>query len=76
MAIVGPFNKGSVLEFDYVNYREEAARRTITVIGFQFGSNDYHPEEQMFIQGFCHDRKQIRTFACKDISNMKALYYA
>lgn len=60
-----------VLEFDYVNHRGEQATRKCIVSSITFGGNQWHPEKTWLLLGFCLDRMEYRTFAMKDMTNVK-----
>lgn len=59
-----------VLEFDYVNYRGETAKRKAIPSSVQFGMTEYHPEPQWLMFAFCLDRMEYRNFAMQDMSNV------
>jgi hypothetical protein len=58
---------GGVYKFDYVNYRGDRSWRTVRVLGFRFGSNQWHPEEQLLIEVHDLDRGLDRAFAASGI---------
>lgn len=63
--------KGMVIEFDYVNYRNEHSHRTVTVVlGFWYGMTKYRPE-QMLLNAYDHEKKELRDFAVKDMRNVR-----
>ncbi|MCM3387261.1 hypothetical protein M3649_03830 [Ureibacillus chungkukjangi] len=61
------------IEFDYVNWRGEKGHRRTEVNMLYFGSTEYHPEEQWLLDGFDLDKSDFRTFAMKDMSNVKII---
>lgn len=64
--------RGSVINFDYVNWRGEKANRTIEVLHIRYGSTEWHPEDGFIITGGEH-RTGIRHFAAKDMTNVKVI---
>lgn len=64
---------GTTVEFTYKNWRGETATRSAVVSRFFWGNNEYHPEAQMIMEAFDTDKQELRTFAVKDISNLKVI---
>jgi predicted DNA-binding transcriptional regulator YafY len=62
--------RNNVIEFDYVNYRGEFAKRKVMVQRFFYGQTEYHPKLQWLLEGFDLDKSSTRTFAMCDISNV------
>lgn len=54
---------GTTVRFDYVNHRGVSENRTVVFRGLDFGSNEYYPEPQFLLRGWCLDRKAVRSFA-------------
>ena len=52
----------------YTNYRGETSVRRITPKKIWFGKNEWHKEEQWFLDAFDEEKKADRSFAMKDIS--------
>lgn len=61
---------GSIIEFDYVNWKGIKGQRKVEVRKFYYGSTDFHPEEQWLIEAWDYDKKAYRIFAAKDMSNV------
>jgi predicted DNA-binding transcriptional regulator YafY len=61
---------GTYIEFDYVNWKSEKATRKVKVFSIWFGSTEYHKQEQWLIKGFDYGKKDTRTFAMRDMSNV------
>ena len=61
------------IEFDYVNWKGEKARRKVEVNDFCYGSNAYHKEPQWLLHALDLDKGKWRTFAMKDMSNIKLI---
>jgi predicted DNA-binding transcriptional regulator YafY len=59
------------IEFDYTNWKGKKGHRKIEVNEFYYGSTEYHQEPQWLLEGFDLDKKAFRTFAMKDMSNVK-----
>ena len=67
-------NLGVEVEFDYTNWKGEKSRRRAKLMDFYYGSNEYHPEPQWLYVGWDLDKKAKRTFALKDMTNVKTIY--
>lgn len=65
--------KGSIITFTYTNWKGETGERKAIVSELSFGSNEYHKEKQFILLAFDLDKLQYRTFALKDISNLKVI---
>jgi hypothetical protein len=59
------------IEFDYVNWKGKKGHRKARVLGFFFGTTEFHKEEQWLMQASDLDKKEERTFAMRDMSNIK-----
>jgi hypothetical protein len=64
-------NKGSLIQFTYKNWKGETSERKALVGDFTFGSNEYHTEPQFLMIGFDVDKMQYRTFATRDMKNIR-----
>lgn len=51
----------------YTNYRGERAERLILPERLWFGSTDWHPDPQWFLDAVDLGRRQVRSFAVRDI---------
>lgn len=58
---------GPIYEFEYTNYKDEFSRRRVVVLGFQFGSNEYHQERGLLMLCWDLDKSSYRSFSTKDI---------
>lgn len=67
------FTAKTLMEFDYVNWKGNKGHRQIETQKIYFGATEYHPEEQWLLVGLDLNKGQERTFAMKDMSNVK--YY-
>lgn len=65
------FTPGVVVVFDYDNHRGSADTRVVTFHSLQYGSNEYYPDAQWFLHGYCHDRKADRSFALARMTNLE-----
>lgn len=63
------------IDFHYTNYVGEARRRQCHVIRIIYGSTPHHEEPQWFLIGE-DPEKGFRTFALKDMKDVKTLYKA
>ena len=57
--------------FTYTNWRGETAERRVAPLALEFGSNEWHTEEQWLLHGQDLDKAAERTFAMKNISNWR-----
>lgn len=62
-----PFPLGTVVRFDYVNWRGERGTRTVRYLGMRFGATEWHPRHQWLIEGHDLDKNQPRVFALDDV---------
>lgn len=58
---------GSSWKIMYTNYRGVEALRHITIKDVYVGSTIYHPQMQMLMRAYDHDKKEVRDFAVKDV---------
>lgn len=65
--------KNAIVQFTYTNWEGKTAVRTCRVIGFMYGKNEWHPEEQFLLKGLDKEREAIRTYAVKDISDVQII---
>jgi hypothetical protein len=69
---------GKSYVIDYTNHEGRRAMRRITVLGFAFGSNQYHPVAEFLVHATDDERKDEggkpleRTFSAKGIHDAKA----
>lgn len=56
------------IKVEYTNYRGEKGIRTIIPLGYEFGSNEYHKEEQWLLKVWDCDRQAERVYAAKEIT--------
>jgi hypothetical protein len=59
--------------FTYTNWKGETGERKAIIKEFFFGANDYHPEVQFMIRAFDVDKLAERTFAAKDIEDLRVI---
>ncbi len=62
---------GNVYRLDYVNHRGDRSWRVVRVLGFHFGSSQWHPEEQLLVAAYDLDRQVIRHFAASGIKGVR-----
>ncbi|MER9867382.1 WYL domain-containing protein [Mesorhizobium sp. M0136] len=55
------------LVFNYTNWRGDQSVRRIVPVKIWYGTTDWHPEAQWFLQGTDLDKSELRDFALKDI---------
>lgn len=68
-----PIEIGASYEIDYTNYRGERGKRTITVVGFDFGSNPWHTQSGIMLRGLDVARGVERTFTTDTNSRIHSL---
>lgn len=61
------------VQFSYMNYKGEFRRRKAVMIGIYWGSNQWHPEPQWLVQGEDLEKGELRTYALKDIRDVRQL---
>lgn len=61
------------VKFWYTNYKGVTEPRIVTPHQIEFGSTEWHQEEQWLLVGWCHDRQAFRKFAMKDMGKWEAL---
>lgn len=62
---------GTIVVFDYVNWKGVRSSRTVRVIRFYYGTSEYHYGPQFFMHGYDLDRDEKRDFAMQDITSLK-----
>lgn len=62
--------KGDILNFSYVNYKDEKSYRKVVVDNIYLGSNKWHPEPQFLLMALDVDKNAMRAFAMKDMSEI------
>lgn len=65
--------EGTLIKFNYTNWRGEIATREAIVYDFIVGSNKWHTEEQLLLRAFDTTKKDIRFFAVKDMHKIQVL---
>lgn len=61
------------VSFTYKNHRGETSKRTVTPHDIIYSATKWHIEMQWLLEGYCHDRKDKRFFAMRNITNWKAI---
>lgn len=69
LCITGP----RPVSFSYKNYKGKFSRRRAILIGVFWGSNQWHSEPQWLVKGEDLDKKAVRTYALKDIRDVRLL---
>lgn len=59
-----------IISFTYKNWQGKVGLRKAVVKKLQFGSNDYHKEDQFLLLCFDLDKNEYRTFALKDVQTL------
>lgn len=59
--------------FDYVNWKGEESERHAIVNFIYYGSTTQHEEEQWLVKCYDVEKKDWRTFALNDMSNVISL---
>lgn len=67
--------KDKAVHIDYTNHRGERRwRRIVPISGeFYFGKNEWHTESQWLFDALCLEKKDVRTFALKDVHKWEVL---
>jgi len=63
----------SKYEFTYTNWKGETKTRKAQFFRLAFGATEYHPEPQFLIHGLDLDKNKTRTYALRDIHDIKLL---
>lgn len=63
--------KDKEVTFHYTNWKGEASQRTAILHSLYWGSNEWHREPQWLIDGFDTEKKVNRTFAQKDMRDIR-----
>lgn len=63
-------SRGTVIEFDYVNWRGVSGHRKAEVMSTFYGSTEHHPEEQWLLKGYDMNKDAVRIFGMRDMSNV------
>jgi hypothetical protein len=61
------------IEFTYKNWKDIIEVRKAEVDSFYFGTTQWHKEPQFFLLANDLEKKQMRQFALKDISDLKVI---
>lgn len=56
------------VRIEYLNHRSETEERDITPWFTWYGTTQWHPQPQHFLEAFCHSRQAQRSFALTSIS--------
>lgn len=54
---------------DYTNWKGVRSTRQIHPRRVFYGTSDFHPEMQWLLEAFDFSKRELRTFAMKDIHN-------
>jgi hypothetical protein len=60
-----------IFRFVYTNYKNETDQRIVLGFNIQFGNTEYHTEQQFFLYGLDVMKKEMRTFAMKDMQQFE-----
>lgn len=69
LSITGPRK----VSFSYKNYKGEFRRRKAIMLGVYWGSNQWHTEPQWLVKGQDLEKNAVRTYALRDIRDVRAL---
>lgn len=61
------FRPGKQARFEYTNHRGETETRNVIFESLDYGRNEWYPDYQWFLSGFCLDRQSRRSFALSKI---------
>lgn len=62
---------GSLIGFHYVNWQGKESQRSVIVRQIYYGNTEYHKEDQWLLEAYDVDKKAIRVFAIRDMSDVK-----
>lgn len=62
------YRLGSRLSFLYENYKGKTAERDVILLGLNYGSNEWYPEDQWFIHCWDNHKQACRSFALAKIN--------
>lgn len=62
---------GAVVQFDYINYQNKHSKRQAAFMGVFYGHNEWHPEDGFIMKAFDKEKKSVRYFAIKSITNLE-----
>jgi len=68
---VGPWSRENEVIFIYTNWKGVERERRATMLNLFWGSNEWHKEPQWLIEGWDAEKKARRTYALKDITNVR-----
>lgn len=57
----------NVAKILYKNWKGETRERLIIPLKIYHGNNQYHTQEQWLLRAFDNEKKEVRTFAMRDI---------
>lgn len=61
------FRAGNILEFSYENYKGVVSRRRVRLMGLDYGSNEWYPDDQWFARCYDLNKGAVRSFALAKI---------
>jgi len=64
---------GIEMHFTYTNWKGKTGQRRAIFSALWFGTTEYHPEAQLLLHGYDLDKQAPRTYAVKDIVDLKPL---
>lgn len=70
VTLLGP-TVGRPIEFTYTNWKGKTKQRRATPCRLFWGSNEWHKEPQLLLEAHDLDKEALRTFAIKDMSEIK-----
>lgn len=70
------FIAGNILEFNYKNYKGVTSLRRVQLIGLDYGSNKWYPDDQWFARCYDFDKHDFRSFALEKIDAREIIVVA
>jgi predicted DNA-binding transcriptional regulator YafY len=61
-----------IVTITYTNWNGITSERTILPCELYWGSTEYHPEAQWLLRAIDQEKRELRTFAMRDIQNWAA----
>lgn len=61
------------VQFTYTNWKGETRKRQAILMEFFIGANEWHKEPQWLVKAIDLEKKNFRTFALKDMTDVKTI---
>lgn len=71
ITLIGSPGASHEVTFTYTNWKGKTSVQRALFTSLQVGSTEFHPEPQLLVYGYDLDKKALRTYAIKDITNLR-----